>query len=292
MAATYGAENEAVLDRLIARLKTMSDGEASRRERMLDSRNGNVYLLDDGLKLAIQVALVTARPLLLSGPPGCGKSSVAPYLARNLGFRFLSYSVQANSDVSDFTWSIDQVERLSDAQVGKLKSEDMYVRPGILAKAFESVEPGETAVGALVLIDEIDKASTSLANSLLVAIGSQVVEVGPSGETVSPSADWPVLVVFTTNNDRPLPPAFLRRCIAHEIGYPSRDWLLEIAARHWPDLTTEESFRLSQLGDRFAEREVSTAEFLDLAQLVLNGMSLDDDEVWDLVSRLVIADDC
>jgi MoxR-like ATPase len=248
-----------------------------------DRRDGAVYRMHPRLRLAVDLALTTGRPLLLRGEPGSGKSSLAPYLARNLKSRFYDEVVTATTRVEDFLWRFDTVARLSDAQARRAKDPPLdntkYVVPGVLWKAFDpdrtfSVRGKRNAV---VLIDEIDKADPDVPNGLLVPIGSGRFPVPPLDRDVTVRSDVRVVVVITTNEERQLPPAFLRRCVVAAIPPPDPETLVAIARLHLagPDggaLTPADEALIGVLATKLVElrgratrreRPPGIAEFLD-----------------------------
>src|SRR4051812_41935089 len=207
-----------------------------------DRRDGRLYLLPDELRLAVEVALTTGRPLLLRGAPGSGKSSLAPFVARNLDYRYYEQTVTAASRAQDLLWRFDAVRRLADAQVRAAESPELrdedYVEPGVLWWAFDResarrrgiqeergapklapVEPNADVNGdrrddsAVVLVDEIDKADPDLPNGLLEPLSAMRFVVHETGAPIArPAGDQAalsrLLVVITTNEERDLPQAF------------------------------------------------------------------------------------
>jgi MoxR-like ATPase len=226
-----------------------------------DRSDGRVYVFDDDLTLAVNVALATRRPLLLRGATGTGKSSLAPAVAMHLRRRYLETVISSRTEAEHLLWHIDHLRRLRDAQANQLKPIAEYVMPGILWWALDPVsaeeqwkragggpryerETGAKATTksaasrpAVVLLDEIDKADPDLPNNLLVPLGSLSFSVEPTGQPVSTEAEGAPLLIITSNDERDLPTAFLRRCIEHEIPPPKEDLLLKIAARHFPNLS-------------------------------------------------------
>lgn len=183
---------------------------------------------------AIEAALKAQRPLLLRGEPGVGKSQLAEAFADKMGWRLFRRTLDANTDPDDLKWYEDSVDRLSKAQYAAVSDafpdkdaleqalrRENFIRPGPLWEAFESTE------ASVVLIDEIDKADISVPNALLDALGSGRFK--PPGDKAEVKAvRWP-LVLLTTNEERPLPPAFLRRCFVLNMDPPEdvRTWLVE-----------------------------------------------------------------
>jgi MoxR-like ATPase len=200
-----------------------------------DRRDGSVYLLHPQLRLALDVAWATGRPLLVRGEPGSGKSSLAPYVARNLGARYYEEVVTASGRVEDFLWRFDTVAKLSDAQArrkgdAQLANSD-YMEPGVLWKAFDPDGQfgSDEKPDAVVLIDEIDKADPDVPNGLLVPLGSGRFQAPiVDREIVAPDGRR-IIVIITTNEERQLPPAFLRRCIVAKIPDPTVESLQAIA---------------------------------------------------------------
>jgi MoxR-like ATPase len=268
-----------------------------------DHRDGLVYVMSADLELAVRVALVTGRPLLLRGAPGSGKSSLAAFLARSWGWRYYEHVVTSRTEARDLLWTFDLVRRLADAQAGR-RGEELndhdYVAPGVLwwalapasarnrgragsrpaAEPFTTLNtrPDLSPAHAVVLIDEIDKAEPDLPNNLLVPLGSTRFVVAETGTEVAREAlDGGHLIIVTTNEERELPPAFVRRCVVAWLPHPGEEQLVAIAAQHSRAYRDDESDDDAALIRELAaevirtrtaavakrQRPPSTAEFLD-----------------------------
>ena len=254
-----------------------------------DRRDGSVYVYHQkDIELAVKVALATSRPLLVDGPSGCGKSTLAFNAALSLGRRYYEFVVTNRSEAQDLLWSMDNIRRLNDANVNQLKPDEAYIQPGVLWWAFDpesasqrgsrselaedlcALDPnrGLQAEEAVILIDEIDKADPDMPNGLLVPLGSLQFSVDITSSTVR--ASKPPLIIITTNNERELPAAFLRRCVVLQVPPPDIETLLEIARALDPEKNYEHDFlqgiaeavaNLRELGGE--GQTCSTAEFLD-----------------------------
>lgn len=300
-------ENEVELDNSVL----SSAAESDEKTRKI------VHVFDDRDRHAINAALAAGRPLLVRGEPGVGKSQLARAAAEGLGRRFVSKVIDARTEAQDLLWTFDAVRRLADAQVlaaEKLKenetvaerlSEDQYVQPGPLWWGFHwrsaeqqearyrgrsKSEEGEGAPnGVVVLLDEIDKADSSVPNGLLEALGHQQFQT-MTGKTVRCSGPAP-LIVITTNEERSLPDAFLRRCLVLHMRVPERDsnliaWLTRRGRAHFTadqaddDLLDDAARMLA--GDRAEIRRQGLAppggaEYLDLLRAVVHlGETLDE----------------
>jgi MoxR-like ATPase len=307
-----------------------------------DRGDGYVYVMPDDLEFAVKVALATGRPLLLRGMPGSGKSSLAPFIARLRGWRYYEHVVTYRTQPRELLWSFDSVRRLGDAQVagrtGERPDDAAYIQPGVLWWALaprsarrrgrrEDAEipdpcpdPSEdnrdrSPDHAVVLIDEIDKADPDVPNSLLVPLGLHkflVTEIGEEIRTerpdpaMRPAAEDAVethhLVIFTTNEERELPQALLRRCVVHELPAHGRDMLISIAKEHmrtWPggltpqdeELAEEVADKLVQVREEADRRDVrrpSTAEYLDALRACRTLNILPGGDEWEMLTRNVL----
>jgi MoxR-like ATPase len=233
-----------------------------------DRREEVEYIYPEKAKLAINVALATGRPLLISGPSGCGKSSLAFSVARDLGWRFYEAVISSRTHAQDLLWQFDHLRRLNDASARSTMPDDLgrYVEPGPIWWAFhrksallllgERVEnPDDPSLlkndteRVVVLLDEIDKADPDVPNNLLVPLGSlqfRVTEIDLTVEAVTPP-----LIFITTNSERDLPDAFLRRCVDLKVTHPQRQELRTIAMAHFRE--SEFDFYTSDGGERSVE---------------------------------------
>lgn len=280
--------------------------EASARLSGDDSKKTPVYVYTDEIEKAVNVAGATGRPLLVDGPSGCGKSSLARHIAHVMNWDLEFFPVTSRTQASDLLYSMDLVKRLRDEKVGEWND---YLTPGVLWKAFDpegaqarssSTKPGTSdesfklptrgkANGCVVLIDEIDKADPDVPNNLLVPLGSFFFEVPELNARVERQRH--TMIVMTTNNERRLPDAFLRRCIQVTVPALPVDKLKEVARAHYPSTDELKDTTIAAIlarlapGDRLSEG-VSTAEFLDAIAACVS-LNVDPESAdWDWINRL------
>lgn len=232
----------------------------------------NNYLPSRELIEAVNLAIRLERPLLIKGEPGCGKTSVARAVADELDLPYEEWNIKSTSRARDGLYFYDNIARLRDAQLavretatGAPEPKRQYVRLGPLGRAFESHKP------SVVLIDEIDKADIDFPNDLLLELDRSTFEITETGERVA--ARHKPIVFITSNDERDLPDAFLRRCLFHYIQFPSKDRLIEIVNAHYPQsdaqLVTEAVARFYKLREDQQEaaevvrKKVSTSELID-----------------------------
>jgi MoxR-like ATPase len=249
---------------------------------------GYVYH-DSRIVLAVNVALAARRPLLISGAPGSGKSTLAADVATRLRWSFVGTTVTSRTRLEDLVARTDSVRRLADAQANKLlDGDDAYLVPGVLWWAFGAasaalvgrhghdirMDPQNAGNGTVVLLDEIDKAEPDLPNDLLTPLDRFTIRV-PGRAPIT--AGTSVLVVITTNGERAMPPAFLRRCVALELSDDDPDFFTAVASSHFGEradsLYADIAARTLELG-QFAEderrRRPSMAEYLDTVRASLD----------------------
>jgi MoxR-like ATPase len=227
------------------------------------------YVATDDLKVAVNAAIVLERPLLVKGEPGTGKTALAEEIAKALGAPLIAWHIKSTSKAQQGLYEYDAVSRLRDSQLGEPRVSNIanYIKRGKLWDAFVSQER------PVLLIDEIDKADIEFPNDLLLELDRMEFHVYETGETVR-AARRPV-VVITSNNEKELPDAFLRRCFFHYIRFPDRETMEKIVEVHYPGIKrrlVEEAVRIF-----FDVREVpgmkkkpSTSELLDWLKLLLN----------------------
>jgi MoxR-like ATPase len=227
------------------------------------------YVATNELKLAVNAALALQRPLLIKGEPGTGKTMLAEEVATALGRPLLQWHIKSTTKAHQGLYEYDAVSRLRDSQLGDEKVRDIgnYIVKGVLWQAFESDQP------VVVLIDEIDKADIEFPNDLLRELDRMEFHVYETRQTIS-ARNRP-LIIITSNNEKDLPDAFLRRCFFHYITFPDRSTLQQIVQVHFPDLRND--VLAAALDTFFALRDApglkkkpSTSEFLDWLHLLLN----------------------
>jgi MoxR-like ATPase len=226
------------------------------------------YVATEDLTVAVNAAVTLQRPLLVKGEPGTGKTELARQVATALGLPMLEWHVKSTTRAQQGLYEYDAVSRLRDSQLGDPRVGDVknYIRKGKLWQAFEA--PGRV----VLLIDEIDKADIEFPNDLLQELDRMEFFVYETGETIR-AAHRPV-VIITSNNEKELPDAFLRRCFFHYIRFPEMDTLRAIVAVHFPGI--KDALLTTALTQFYELRETpglkkkpSTSEVLDWLKLLL-----------------------
>jgi len=226
------------------------------------------YVATPDLKLAVNAALTLGRPLLIKGEPGTGKTMLAEEVAAALDMPLLQWHVKSTTKAQQGLYEYDAVSRLRDSQLGDERVRDIqnYIVKGVLWQAFTAPEP------VVLLIDEVDKADIEFPNDLLRELDRMEFYVYETREMVV--ATHRPLVIITSNNEKELPDAFLRRCFFHYIQFPDRETMADIVGVHFPNL--KQDLLAAALQSFYALREVpgikkkpSTSEFLDWLKLLL-----------------------
>ena len=234
------------------------------------------YIATEELTMAVNAAVTLERPLLVKGEPGTGKTELARQVAASLGLPLIEWHVKSTTRAQQGLYEYDAVSRLRDSQLGEARVHDVqhYIKRGKLWQAFDAPER------VVLLIDEVDKADIEFPNDLLQELDRMVFHVYETGETVR--ARHRPVVIITSNNEKDLPDAFLRRCFFHFIRFPDPATLEAIVRVHFPAI--KESLLHAALTQFFEIREVpglkkkpSTSEVLDWLKLLLaEDLSADD----------------
>ncbi|WP_096786004.1 MoxR family ATPase [Rhodobacter sp. CZR27] len=226
------------------------------------------YVATEDLAVAVNAAVTLQRPLLVKGEPGTGKTELARQVSQSLGLPLIEWHVKSTTRAQQGLYEYDAVSRLRDSQLGDERVHDVrnYIRKGKLWQAFEA--PGRV----VLLIDEIDKADIEFPNDLLQELDRMEFHVYETGETVR--AQHRPVVIITSNNEKELPDAFLRRCFFHYIRFPDIETMRAIVEVHFPGL--KEALLTAALTQFYELREVpglkkkpSTSEVLDWLKLLL-----------------------
>jgi|TARA_B100000768_G_scaffold181995_1_gene208184 MoxR-like ATPase len=228
----------------------------------------NTYIAADDLAVAVNAAVTLERPLLVKGEPGTGKTELARQVAESLKMEMIEWNIKSTTRAQQGLYEYDAVSRLRDSQLGDERVHDVahYIKKGKLWQAFSSDEK------VVLLIDEIDKADIEFPNDLLQELDSMAFHVYETGATVE--ARHRPVVIITSNNEKELPDAFLRRCFFHYISFPEPETLRKIIEVHHPGIKSQ--LLETALTQFFEIRETpglkkkpSTSEVLDWLKLLL-----------------------
>ena len=227
------------------------------------------YIATEDLKVAVNAAVTLRRPLLVKGEPGTGKTVLAHEIASAIGAPLIEWNIKSTTKAQQGLYEYDAVARLRDGQLGDERVHDIsnYIKKGKLWEAFTSEQL------PVLLIDEIDKADIEFPNDLLQELDRMSFDVYETRERVE-ARERPI-VVITSNNEKELPDAFLRRCFFHYIKFPDRETMADIIDVHFPDIQKR---LVSKAMDIFYElrdvpglkKKPSTSELLDWLKLLLN----------------------
>lgn len=227
------------------------------------------YVATDDLKVAVNAAVLLRRPLLVKGEPGTGKTVLAEQIAASLDAPLITWNVKSTTKAHQGLYEYDAVGRLRDGQLGDARVHDInnYIRKGKLWEAFTSPRL------PVLLIDEIDKADIEFPNDLLAELDRMAFDVYETGEHVA-AAERPI-VVITSNNEKDLPDAFLRRCFFHYIKFPDRETMQAIVDVHFPGIQKTLVTRAMEIFYELREvpglkKKPSTSELLDWLKLLLS----------------------
>ena len=225
------------------------------------------YISTVDLTVAVNASIALEKPLLVKGEPGTGKTELARQIANSLNLEIIEWNIKSTTKAQQGLYEYDAVSRLRDSQLGeKIKDVSKYIEKGKIWNSFESKKK------SVLLIDEIDKADIEFPNDLLQELDKMQFYVYETGEIVK--AKKRPIVIITSNNEKELPEAFLRRCFFHYIQFPEMDTLKKIVQVHFPDI--KKSLLDSALKQFFEIREIpglkkkpSTSEALDWIKLLL-----------------------
>ncbi|CAN7177119.1 MoxR family ATPase [Phenylobacterium sp. LjRoot225] len=226
------------------------------------------YVVTDDLKVAVNAAIALERPLLIKGEPGTGKTVLAEEISRALGAPLITWHVKSTTKAVQGLYEYDAVSRLRDSQLGEERVKDVrnYIRKGKLWEAFEA------PVRPVLLIDEIDKADIEFPNDLLQELDRMEFFVYETNETIK-AAVRPIIII-TSNNEKELPDAFLRRCFFHYISFPDAETMNEIVEVHYPGIKQKlvsEALRIFYDMRKVPglKKKPSTSELLDWLKLLM-----------------------
>lgn len=226
------------------------------------------YVVTEDLKVAVNAAIALQRPLLIKGEPGTGKTVLAEEIAKALGAPLITWHIKSTTKAVQGLYEYDAVSRLRDSQLGDERVKDVrnYIRKGKLWEAFDS------EARPVLLIDEIDKADIEFPNDLLQELDRMEFYVYETNETIK-AAVRPI-VVITSNNEKELPDAFLRRCFFHYISFPAAETMNEIVEVHYPGIKQKlvsEALRIFYDMRKVPglKKKPSTSELLDWLKLLM-----------------------
>jgi MoxR-like ATPase len=226
------------------------------------------YIAPRELEVAVNAAIALQRPLLVKGEPGTGKTVLAQEIARSMGYPLIEWHIKSTTKAQQGLYEYDAVSRLRDGQLGDERVRDVsnYIIRGKLWEAFSSETP------VVLLIDEVDKADIEFPNDLLLELDRMQFHVYETKETIV--ARQRPIVIITSNNEKELPDAFLRRCFFHFIRFPDRETMERILHSHYPDLRADLArealnvfFQIREVNE--LKKKPATSELLDWLKLLM-----------------------
>src|SRR6056297_1698378 len=212
---------------------TRQEPPSTRSGKHMKFQGTKAYVATDDLTIAVNAAVTLERPLLVKGEPGTGKTELARQVAEGLGLEIIEWNIKSTTKAQQGLYEYDAVSRLRDSQLGDERVHDVknYIRKGKLWQAFEAEEK------VVLLIDEVDKADIEFPNDLLQELDKMEFHVYETGDTIR--ARHRPIVIITSNNEKELPDAFLRRCFFHYIRFPDMETMKQIVEVHFPGLKKE-----------------------------------------------------
>ena len=231
-------------------------------------KSTDTYIAADDLAVAVNAAVTLERPLLVKGEPGTGKTELARQVASSLEMEIIEWNIKSTTRAQQGLYEYDAVSRLRDSQLGdaRVHSVENYIKKGKLWRAFDTEQK------VVLLIDEIDKADIEFPNDLLQELDRMAFHVYETGATVE--AKHRPVVIITSNNEKELPDAFLRRCFFHYISFPDPETLRKIIEVHHPSLKSQlletaltQFFEIREISG--LKKKPSTSEVLDWLKLIL-----------------------
>ena len=237
---------------------------------MQEFKGSSNYVVSSDLLRIVNIAMALEKPLLIKGEPGTGKTQLAQAISDALGKKLIIRNIKSTTKAQDGLYVYDTVQRLYDSQFGGEGVDDIkkYIKLGKLGEAFSSEEQ------VVLLIDEIDKADLEFPNDLLWELDRMEFHIPETGRTVK--ANHRPVVIITSNAEKELPDAFLRRCVFHYIEFPDKELMAEIVRVHYPDLdqrlltqVLEAFYKIRQLPQ--IKKKPSTSEIIDWIQALVHG---------------------